>query len=75
MSDIFARQLDALRARSLDRHLREISSPQGPIVELAGIRLINFSSNDISGWRMIRSCARQRPKQLRNLVWARARLG
>lgn len=49
MSDIYARQLEALRARSLDRHLREISSPQGTIVDLDGKRLINFSSNDYLG--------------------------
>ena len=46
MADIFARQLEALRARALDRHLREIGSAQGPIVDLVGKRLINFSSND-----------------------------
>jgi 8-amino-7-oxononanoate synthase len=49
MSDFYARQLEALRALSLDRHLREISSPQGPIVDLGGKRLINFSSNDYLG--------------------------
>ncbi len=49
MSDWFAEQLDQLRARSLDRHLREISSPQGPIIEVSGKRLVNFSSNDYLG--------------------------
>ena len=49
MSDLFAEQLQALRARSLDRHLRQIGSAQGPIVDLAGKRLINFSSNDYLG--------------------------
>jgi len=49
MSDIYARQLEALRARSLDRHLREISSPSGTIADLEGKRLINFSSNDYLG--------------------------
>src|ERR1700686_3940650 len=49
MSDLFAEQLQALRARSLDRHLREIGSAQGPIVDLVGKRLINFSSNDYLG--------------------------
>src|SRR5207253_7650234 len=49
MSDIFARQLEALRARSLNRHLREISSPSGAIVDLEGERLISFSSNDYLG--------------------------
>lgn len=49
MADIFAQQLQALRARALDRHLREIGSAQGPIVDLVGKRLINFSSNDYLG--------------------------
>ncbi|HME89103.1 MAG TPA: 8-amino-7-oxononanoate synthase [Chthoniobacterales bacterium] len=49
MSDFYARQLEALRARSLDRQLREVSSPQGAIVDLDGKRLINFSSNDYLG--------------------------
>jgi 8-amino-7-oxononanoate synthase len=50
MSDWFAERLDQLRERSLDRHLREISSAQGPIIDLAGKRLINFSSNDYLGF-------------------------
>ena len=49
MSDLFAEQLQALRARSLNRHLREVGSAQGPIVDLVGKRLINFSSNDYLG--------------------------
>jgi 8-amino-7-oxononanoate synthase len=49
MSDLYAQQLEALRARSLDRHLREISSPQGAVVDLDGKKLINFSSNDYLG--------------------------
>jgi 8-amino-7-oxononanoate synthase len=49
MSDFFAHQLEALRARSLDRHLREIDSAQGPLVVLDGKQLINFSSNDYLG--------------------------
>ena len=49
MSDWFAERLAQLRARSLDRHLREISSAQGPVVDLPGKRLINFSSNDYLG--------------------------
>ena len=49
MRDLFAEQLEALRARTLDRHLREISSAQGPEIEVAGRRLINFSSNDYLG--------------------------
>src|SRR5947207_15622325 len=46
---LFADQLKALRAAALDRHLREIDSPQGPEIEIAGRRLINFSSNDYLG--------------------------
>jgi 7-keto-8-aminopelargonate synthetase-like enzyme len=49
MENLFAEQLEALRARSLDRHLREISSAQGPEIEIAGRRFINFSSNDYLG--------------------------
>lgn len=49
MGDLFAEQLKALRTRSLDRHLREISGAQGPEVEISGRRLINFSSNDYLG--------------------------
>ena len=49
MSDWLGEQLDQLRERSLDRHLREISSAQGPVINIAGKRLINFSSNDYLG--------------------------
>jgi 8-amino-7-oxononanoate synthase len=49
MRDFFAEELEALRERALDRHLREISSAQGPEVEIAGRRFINFSSNDYLG--------------------------
>ena len=49
MADLFAKDLEALRARSLDRHLREITGAQGPEVEIGGQRLINFSSNDYLG--------------------------
>jgi 8-amino-7-oxononanoate synthase len=45
----FAEELKALRERSLDRHLRETSTAQGPEVEIGGRRLINFSSNDYLG--------------------------
>jgi 8-amino-7-oxononanoate synthase len=44
-----AEELKALRERSLDRHLRETSTAQGPEVEIGGRRLINFSSNDYLG--------------------------
>ena len=49
MSDLFAEELEALRTRSLDRHLREICSGQGPEIEISGRRLVNFSSNDYLG--------------------------
>jgi 8-amino-7-oxononanoate synthase len=49
MRDPFAEGLKALRERALDRHLREISTGQGPEVEIAGHRFINFSSNDYLG--------------------------
>lgn len=49
MEDLFAKDLEALRARSLDRHLREITGAHGPEVEVSGRRLINFSSNDYLG--------------------------
>src|SRR5439155_15206105 len=56
MRDLFQEQLEALCARSLDRHLREIKSSQGPEIEISGVgrdrrarRFINFSSNDYLG--------------------------
>jgi 8-amino-7-oxononanoate synthase len=49
MSDFFQEQLQALRARSLDRHLREIASAQGAEIEISDRRLVNFSSNDYLG--------------------------
>jgi len=49
MQDLFAEQLKALRAASLDRHLAEIGTAQNPEIEIAGRRLLNFSSNDYLG--------------------------
>ena len=49
MSDLFHEQLQALRAQSLHRKLREIGTAQGPEVEIVGRQLVNFSSNDYLG--------------------------
>jgi 7-keto-8-aminopelargonate synthetase-like enzyme len=49
MEDLFVAQLKTLRAAALDRHLFEISSSQGPEIQIVGRRLINFSSNDYLG--------------------------
>ena len=49
MSELFEEQLQALRARSLHRKLREIGTPQGPEVKIVGRDLVNFSSNDYLG--------------------------
>ncbi len=49
MSDLFHEQLQALRAQSLHRKLREIGTAQGPEVEIVGKQLVNFSSNDYLG--------------------------
>src|SRR5437016_14613570 len=49
MGELFQEQLQALRAHSLERKLREISSAQGPEAQIGGRLLINFSSNDYLG--------------------------
>ena len=49
MRDFFEEQLEALRAHSLHRHLREICSAQGAEIETGGRRLVNFSSNNYLG--------------------------
>lgn len=49
MSDLFQEQLQALRAQSLHRKLREIGTAQGPQIQIVGQQLANFSSNDYLG--------------------------
>ena len=49
MSDFFHEQLQALRAQSLYRKLREIGTAQGAEVQIVGQQLANFSSNDYLG--------------------------
>jgi 7-keto-8-aminopelargonate synthetase-like enzyme len=49
MSDLFQEQLQALRAKSLHRKLREVGSAQGAEIEVVGRTLANFSSNDYLG--------------------------
>lgn len=49
MSELFQEQLQALRAQSLHRKLREIGTAQGPEVQIVGQQLVNFSSNDYLG--------------------------
>ncbi len=49
VSDLFQEQLQALRARSLHRRVREIGSAQGAEVQVVGQTLVNFSSNDYLG--------------------------
>ena len=49
MAITIAQELDELRARSLYRKLRTLDSPQQPAVEIAGRKMVNFSSNDYLG--------------------------
>jgi 8-amino-7-oxononanoate synthase len=49
MTDHFQEQLQALRAKSLHRKLREIGTAQGAEVQSVGRQLLNFSSNDYLG--------------------------
>ena len=50
MSWILADELHELEQRSLRRSLRSLDSPQGPVVQLNGREVINFSSNDYLGF-------------------------
>ncbi len=49
MDDPFHERLQALRAQSLHRKLREIGTAQGAEVDVVGRHLVNFSSNDYLG--------------------------
>lgn len=49
MSELFHEQLQALRAQSLHRKLREISPAHGAEVDVVGRHLVNFSSDDYLG--------------------------
>jgi len=49
MAITIAQELDELRARSLYRKLRTLDSPQQTAVEIAGRKMVNFSSNDYLG--------------------------
>jgi 8-amino-7-oxononanoate synthase len=49
MAITIAQELDELRARSLYRKLRTLNSPQQTSVEIAGRKMVNFSSNDYLG--------------------------
>ncbi|EDY19157.1 8-amino-7-oxononanoate synthase [Chthoniobacter flavus Ellin428] len=55
-------ELAELRANALLRQLREVDSPQQPTLELAGRKLLNFSSNDYLGLAtepVLRNAAKQ----------------
>jgi 8-amino-7-oxononanoate synthase len=50
VADGWARQeLSALEGKGLRRTLEPLSSPQGPVVQIGGRQLLNFSSNDYLG--------------------------
>ena len=49
MAITIAQELDELRSRSLYRKLRTLDSPQQTSVEIAGRKMVNFSSNDYLG--------------------------
>jgi 7-keto-8-aminopelargonate synthetase-like enzyme len=66
MSDLFHEQLQALRAQSLHRSLREIGTAQGPEVQIVGRQLVNFSSNDYLGLANDPLCAKRRRPRSRS---------
>lgn len=47
--DWIDRELEALEAKGLRRALEPLASPQGPVVEVGGRRLVNLCSNDYLG--------------------------
>jgi len=58
----FEDELDDLRQQSLLRRLREVQSQPGTVMDYAGRRLINFSSNDylgLAGEPFLREAAKQ----------------
>lgn len=62
MAQTIDAELAELRANALLRQLREVDSPQQPTMELAGRKLLNFSSNDYLGLAMepvLRNAAKQ----------------
>jgi hypothetical protein len=63
MSDLFHDQLQALRAQSLHRKLREIGSAQGPEVRIIGQQLAKFLASHEGEER--RQCLWRRIKTLR----------
>lgn len=62
MAQTIDAELADLRASALLRQLREVDSPQLPTMEVAGRKLLNFSSNDYLGLAMepvLRNAAKQ----------------
>ncbi len=49
LDDLLSNDLEALKVRSLYRLRRVVDGPQGPEIDIAGRRYLNFSSNDYLG--------------------------